>query len=672
MFRKILIANRGEIACRIIRSCKRLDIATVAIHSDADAEALHVRLAGEAVAVGPAAASRSYLSIDAVIEACRQSGAEAVHPGYGFLSENGDFIEAVEAAGIVFIGPPSAAVRAMGDKITSKRLAEKAGVNTIPGHPGPVEDVDEAQAIAQTIGYPLMIKAAAGGGGKGMRVVHDGTGLAEGLKRTRSEAKSAFGDARVFLEKFVTDPRHIEIQVLADGQGNIVHLFERECSVQRRHQKVIEEAPSPFLDDATRRAMGAQAVRLAERVGYVSAGTVEFVVDADCNFYFLEMNTRLQVEHPVTECVTGIDLVEQMIRIAAGEALPFRQDDLRLDGWAMEARLYAEDPARGFLPSTGRLRRYREPEGQGIRIDSGVDEGSEISVHYDPMIAKVIADGPDRETARSRLSAALEAFVVRGPETNASFLTALLNHPNFVAGDLTTNFIDTHFSAGASFVEPETKVRHELAAIAVAMQMKLAHRASRISGTLPGWIYCPDKDWCVLLEAEPIAIRLEAPDTYRADGEAFEIALDWRPGELLARAVVNGRRVLLQADPLTEGFVLRHRGAVLRAIVRTQFAADLVARMPRKAQADRRQLLTSPMPGQIVSIAVAPGDTVEAGQELCVLEAMKMENVLRAEGAGVIDDVRVQPRDNVQVDDILLTFKEPARESAQPPAKEPV
>ncbi|MEO1020152.1 MAG: acetyl-CoA carboxylase biotin carboxylase subunit, partial [Pseudomonadota bacterium] len=411
MFDKILIANRGEIACRIMRTCERMGIATVAVYSEADAGALHVRHADEAVAIGPAPANASYLSIDAIIDACKRTGANAIHPGYGFLSENARFVEAADAAGITFIGPRVDAVRVMGDKIESKRLAAEAGVNTIPGHPGPVSDPSELGEIAAAIGYPIMIKAAAGGGGKGMRVVHDDHALEEGLKRTQSEARSAFGDGRVFLEKFVTNPRHIEIQVLADQHGNVIHLGERECSVQRRHQKVIEEAPSPFLDAATRRSMGEQAVSLARRVGYVSAGTVEFVVDAEKNFFFLEMNTRLQVEHPVTELVTRIDLVEQMIRIAAGEKLPLRQEDVRLEGWAMEARVYAEDPARGFLPSTGRLTRYREPEGEKIRVDTGIDEGSEISVYYDPMIAKLVAFGQERNEALSRLSSALDGYV---------------------------------------------------------------------------------------------------------------------------------------------------------------------------------------------------------------------------------------------------------------------
>jgi propionyl-CoA carboxylase alpha chain len=655
MFRKVLIANRGEIACRVVRTCRRLGIATVAVHSEADAEALHVRAADESVAIGPPPAAESYLRVDRIVEACEATGAEAVHPGYGFLSERAGFARALEEAGVAFVGPPAAAIEAMGDKIESKRLARLAGVSTVPGTLDAVADPAEALRIAREIGFPVMVKASAGGGGKGMRIAHGEADLLEGLERARSEARSSFGDDRVFIEKYVVEPRHIEIQVLGDRHGNVVHLGERECSIQRRHQKVIEEAPSPFLDEATRAAMGAQAVALAQAVGYHSAGTVEFIVDRDRNFYFLEMNTRLQVEHPVTELVTGLDLVELMLRVAAGEPLPFGQDDVRLRGWAVEARVYAEDPRRGFLPSTGRLVRYREPAGEGIRVDSGVSEGGEVSLFYDPMIAKLCASGPDRATATARLREALDAFVIRGPGHNIPFLASVLARPRFAEGRLSTNFIAEEYGerfAGEPL--PDGTLR-DLAAVAVAMRAREEARAAAIGGRMPGWTYRPTEEWSVELDGRTFEAVIRGQEV-AVEGAASRVELDWRPGELLARARVDGRAIVLQADPVPEGWRLTHGGAELRALVRTRRAAEYAARMPPKAPPDTSRLVRSPMPGLILAVAVAPGQEVKLGQELCVLEAMKMENVLRAERDGTVAEVRVAPRDTVAADQVLLTF----------------
>jgi propionyl-CoA carboxylase alpha chain len=659
MFDKILIANRGEVACRIVRTCRRLGIATVAVHSEADADALHVRMADEAQPIGPSAASQSYLRIERIVEAARRSGAEAVHPGYGFLAENAAFAEAVAAEGITFVGPPVAAIRAMGDKLAAKRLAAAAGVSIIPGHPEAIDDRALAARIAADIGYPVMVKAAAGGGGKGMRVALDEQDLRASIERAQSEARSSFGDDRIFLEKFVREPRHIEIQVLADRRGHVVHLGERECSIQRRHQKVIEEAPSPFLDEATRRAMGEQAVALARAVDYCSAGTVEFIVDAERRFYFLEMNTRLQVEHPVTELVTGLDLVEQMLRIAAGEPLALTQDDVRLDGWAIEARVYAEDPARGFLPSTGRLRRYLEPKGEAIRIDSGVVEGSEVSLFYDPMIAKACAHGPDRAVAVQRLSAALDGFYIRGLSHNVAFLTALLNHRRFRMGELSTEFIAAEFGDRFEGVVPTAATRTGLVAVAVALRLTQAQREVRISGQLPGWRPSLRSDWVVRLGDEDVVVeaRLEQPVfVIDVGGERHELLLDWSPGAPLARATIEGRTAVVQVDPCAEGFRLSHGGIEVVALVRTREAAEFAARVPPKPPPDTSKFLLSPMPGLIVSVAVAAGDPVKAGQELAVLEAMKMENVLRAERDAVVEDIRVEPGATVAADQVLMAF----------------
>ena len=659
MFGKILIANRGEIACRVIRTCRRLGIRTVAVYSEADAEALHVALADEAVAIGPPAAAESYLRIERIVEAARRTGAEAVHPGYGFLSENAGFAQALEAAGIVFIGPPAAAIRAMGDKIEAKRLAAAAGVSIVPGHPEPVADPELAAQVAADIGYPVMIKAAAGGGGKGMRIALDAGDLREGLTRAQSEARSSFGDDRVFLERYVEKPRHIEIQVLADGHGTVLHLGERECSIQRRHQKVIEEAPSPFLDAATRAAMGEQAAALARAVGYRSAGTVEFIVDPQRNFYFLEMNTRLQVEHPVTELITGLDLVEQMLKIAAGEPLALTQDEVRFDGWAIEARVYAEDPSRGFLPSGRRLRRYLEPVGEAIRVDSGVIEGSEVALFYDPMIAKVCSHGPDRDSAIARLSAALDAFYIRGPSHNTAFLTALLNHRRFRAGELSTDFIAAEFGERFAGVVPSGATRSGLAAVAAALRMVQVEREAAIAGQLPGWRPPQRGDWVVRLGDEDIEVRahrkppvfvIEVGDT------RHELLVDWRPGQPLARATCEGRTAVIQIEACAEGFRLTHGGSEVVALVRTREAAEFAARMPPKPPADTSKFVLSPMPGLIVSIAVAQGDSVKLGQELAVLEAMKMENVLRAERDGVVEEIRITPGATVAADEVLIAF----------------
>ncbi|MEK0085542.1 acetyl-CoA carboxylase biotin carboxylase subunit [Benzoatithermus flavus] len=660
MFKKLLIANRGEIACRIIRSCRKLGIGTVAVYSEADADALHVQLADETVFLGPPPAAQSYLLIDRIVAACKATGAEAVHPGYGFLSERAAFARALEEEGIVFVGPPVGAIEAMGDKIESKRLAREARVSTVPGTLDAISDPAEALRIAREIGYPVMVKASAGGGGKGMRIAHDEQELVDGLERARSEARSSFGDDRVFIEKYVVEPRHIEIQVLGDRYGNVVYLGERECSIQRRHQKVIEEAPSPFLDEATRRAMGEQAVALAKAVGYHSAGTVEFIVDKDRNFYFLEMNTRLQVEHPVTELVTGLDLVELMIKVAAGEKLPFTQADVKLEGWAIEARVYAEDPKRGFLPSTGRLVRYIEPVGEGIRVDSGVVEGGEVSMFYDPMIAKLCAYGPDRAAATRRLSRALDAFVIRGLGHNIPFLNAVLANPRFQQGRLSTNFIAEEYGERFQGSELPEGRRHELAAMAVVMKVREVARAAEISGRMRTWRYQPVTAWSVQLDKETFPVEVESHGqdglSVTIGGHKLHVALEWRPGQPLARATIDGRWIVAQVDPILEGYILTHGGAELTALVRTRKAAEYAARMPEKTPPDTSRLVKSPMPGLIVSVAVAEGQEVKAGQELCILEAMKMENVLRAERDGIVSEVRIKARDTVAADQVLMTF----------------
>ncbi|WP_374449656.1 acetyl-CoA carboxylase biotin carboxylase subunit, partial [Stella sp.] len=633
MFAKILIANRGEIACRVIRTCRRLGIATVAVHSEADERALHVRMADEAVAIGGAAAADSYLVADRIVAAARETGAEAVHPGYGFLSEKADFAARLEAAGIAFIGPGPEAIAAMGDKIESKKLAHAAGVSTVPGHLDVIADEAEAVGIASAIGYPVMIKASAGGGGKGMRIARSAAEVEEGLRSARSEARSSFADDRVFIEKYVEEPRHIEIQVLADAHGNVVHLGERECSIQRRHQKVIEEAPSPFLDQATRSAMGAQAVALARAVGYRSAGTVEFIVDKDRNFYFLEMNTRLQVEHPVTEAVTGLDLVEEMIRIAAGEPLRIRQEDVRMSGWALEARVYAEDPYRGFLPSIGRVVRYRPPAGDGIRVDTGIYEGAEISVHYDPMIAKLVAHGPDRETATDRLLTALDAYEIGGVTHNVGFLSAVLARPRFRAGRLTTNYIAEEFPGGFAGAELPAATRRDLGLVAAYLQAVSTARDAAVSGQMPGRRLRPVSDWTVVGDGgeRAVATRLdEAGATVLSEGESVRLDADWQPGQTLFQGSLRGRPLTVQVARDRLGWRLSHGGATLGLRVLAPHVAALARLMPEKAAPDLSRFLLSPMPGLLTQVAVREGQEVKAGDPLAVVEAMKMENILRA------------------------------------------
>jgi propionyl-CoA carboxylase alpha chain len=657
MFAKILIANRGEIACRVIRTARRMGIATVAVYSEADVEALHVRMADEAVPIGPAPSAESYLRIDRIIEACRRTGAEAVHPGYGFLSERAEFAAALGDAGIVFIGPSPAAIAAMGDKIAAKRLAHEAGVATVPGHLDTIADEKRAVSIAREIGYPVMIKASAGGGGKGMRIAHNDLELREGFGSARHEAKSSFGDDRVFLEKYVEEPRHIEIQVLGDAHGNIVHLGERECSIQRRHQKVIEEAPSPFIDTATRAAMGAQAVALARAVSYRSAGTVEFIVDRERNFYFLEMNTRLQVEHPVTEFVTGFDLVELMIRIAAGEKLPFGQDQVRQTGWAIEARVYAEDPTRNFLPSIGRLVRYRPPEGDGLRIDSGVDEGAEITVYYDPMIAKLVAHGDNRGTAINKLRQGLDGFYIDGVRHNTAFLAAISASERFREGRLSTDFIAEEFPNG--FAPPAEFVGADRVILVAAALAETRLHETEIAEA--GSIAQALRELTVLLDDQPHAVSVR-PERgayiVEREGETCLAAIDWRPGQQLLRLRIEDRAAIVQIERLPgRAFRLVHGGVVRHAQVLSPRAAELLILMPKKQPADTSRLVLSPMPGLLTAIVVTEGQEVKAGEPLVTVEAMKMENVLRAERDGRVAKLRAKPGDSLAVDQIILELE---------------
>ena len=659
-FKKILIANRGEIACRVIRTCKSMGIATVAVYSDADAEALHVREADEAVRIGPPPSAESYLRIDAIVDACRKTGAEAVHPGYGFLSENPAFAAALDKAGIVFIGPPMKAVAAMGDKIESKKLAQKAGVTMVPGHLAEIADADEAVRIARKVGYPVMIKASAGGGGKGMRIAHDDAEARDGFRSARNEAKSAFGDDRVFIEKFIEEPRHIEIQVLGDTHGNVIHLGERECSIQRRHQKVIEEAPSPFLDPKTRAAMGAEAVALAKAVGYASAGTVEFIVDRKRRFYFLEMNTRLQVEHPVTECVTGLDLVEWMIRIAAGERLTIAQKDVKLQGWAVEARVYAEDPTRSFLPSIGRLTRYITPAAlDGVRIDTGVYEGGEISMYYDPMIAKLVGFGKSRDEAIDRAGAALDAYCVRGVNHNIGFLSAIMAHPRFREGRLSTAFIAEEFPQGFHGRAPDPMLRNRLMALASVLERRNAEVDAGISGQLPGHeVQVPD-DYVVRLDGgeERATIGRNAVGyTLSLGRDGMTVTTDWRPGNPVFHGAVDGDEIVAQVERIGARWRIVHAGCRLDVQVVRAGIAALAALMPVKRPPDTSKFLLSPMPGLLKAIAVKQGQDVKAGEELCVVEAMKMENILRAERDGTIAKLHAAAGDSLAVDQRILEF----------------
>ncbi len=663
MFSKILIANRGEIACRVIRSARRLGIGTVAVYSEADEGALHTRMADEAILIGPAAAAESYLNVDALLAAIAQTGAEAVHPGYGFLSESAAFAEALAEAGISFIGPPADAIAAMGDKLAARRIAADAGVATIPGTEDAVDDADEAIAPAREIGYPVMIKASAGGGGKGMRLVWDESGLREGMSSAINEAVSAFGDGRVFVERFIEDPRHIEIQVLADGAGTVVHLGERECSIQRRHQKVIEEAPSPLLDETTRAAMGAQACALAAAVGYRSAGTVEFVADQQRNFYFLEMNTRLQVEHPITEMVTGIDLVEQQIKIAAGESLSFSQEDVGRKGWAMECRIYAEDPARGFVPSIGCLSRYCEPAAsETCRVDAGVDEGSEISMFYDPMIAKLVTHGPDRPAAIAAMQDALDRYEIRGVAHNAGFLNAVLGRPRFAEGRLSTAFIEEEFGERFDPTALTDDARAVLVPVAALVHARLAARAGRISGQIKGLPPVRHTGaWVVELGASRHEVRIEegAEGLTVVDGEReVPVASDWQPHDSLFTGTVAGVPVTIQVRRRGTALTLRWRGCEITAHVRTPRAAELAATMPAKEALDLSRFLLSPMPGLVVALPVSEGETVQAGQPLAIVDAMKMENVLRAERDGCIVAIRTKVGDSLAADQVIMEFAE--------------
>ncbi len=662
MFTKILIANRGEIACRVIRTARAMGIATVAVYSDADAGALHVAMADEAVRLGPPPAAQSYLLADAIVAACLTTGAQAVHPGYGFLSERTSFAAALEAAGIAFIGPPASAIAAMGDKIESKKLARAAGVSVVPGFVGEIEDADHAARIADEIGYPVMMKASAGGGGKGMRLAYSEGELREGYQSVRNEALASFGDDRLFIEKFVTSPRHIEIQLIGDKHGNLLYLNERECSVQRRHQKVIEEAPSPFLTAAQRRAMGEQAVELARAVGYYSAGTVEFIVSgATGEFYFLEMNTRLQVEHPVTEMTTGLDLVELMLRVAAGEPLPLRQDQVRLDGWSVESRVYAEDPYRGFLPSIGRLTTLRQPAASPtVRVDTGVVEGSEISIHYDPLIAKLITHGPTREAAIDAQIAAIDAYVVRGLNHNLDFLSAVMQHPRFRSGAITTGFIAEEYPDGFHGAPVSDDARAHLIAAAATVHVRLAARAGEIGGRLNG--HGPEwgDRWAVLLGGDRHDVRLIEAGKFTAiefEGRKLRLESAWAPGDPLFEAEVDGAATAISVERVGVGYRLTARGAKHMARVLTPRAADLHTHMIVRPPADTSRLLLSPMPGLLTELRVEVGEKVEAGQPLAVVEAMKMENILRATRAATVKAIRATAGASVAADEIILEFE---------------
>jgi len=666
MFTKILIANRGEIACRVIKTARKMGIATVAVYSDADRDAVHVEMADEAVHIGPSPAAESYLVAEKIIAACIETGAQAVHPGYGFLSERASFCQALEELGIVFIGPKPRAIEAMGDKIESKKFANAARVSTVPGWLGVIEDAGHAEKIAGEIGYPVMIKASAGGGGKGMRIAWDATEVRDGFDRARSEARSSFGDDRVFIEKFIVDPRHIEIQVLGDGHGNVIYLGERECSIQRRNQKVVEEAPSPFLDETTRRAMGEQAVALAKAVDYQSAGTVEFIVDKDRNFYFLEMNTRLQVEHPVTELITGIDLVEQMIRVAAGERLAIRQEDVRLDGWAVESRLYAEDPYRNFLPSIGRLTRYRPPaEGKTcdtvVRNDTGVTEGSDISMFYDPMIAKLCTWAPTREQAIDAMSDALDSFVVDGIQHNMPFLAALMRHPRWREGRLSTGFIAEEYPDGFHPVAPDAEEKKILCAVAAFVESVRCERLGSLSGRLRPALGGERREWVVRLGDDYLAASLRDEGQAGAQvaidgGAAVAVASDWRPGEAVWHGSVGARPVAAQIRPRINGISIAWRGMSIDALVMEPHVARLERLMPKKVAPDTSKFLLCPMPGLVVSIRVAEGQEVKSGETLAVVEAMKMENVLRAERDLTVAKINARQGDSLAVDAVIMEF----------------
>ena len=654
MFKKILIANRGEIACRIIKTAKKMGIQTVAVFSQADQKALHVRMADEAVFIGEAPASESYLVIEKIIKACKDTGAEAVHPGYGFLSENAGFANALKEAGIAFIGPSASAIEAMGDKITSKKIADEAGVSTVPGFMGIINDAEQALSISRDIGYPVMIKASAGGGGKGMRIAYRDEDVKEGFERSKSEAASSFGDDRIFIEKFITEPRHIEIQVLADQQGNVIYLGERECSIQRRNQKVIEEAPSPFLDEKTRRKMGEQSVALSKSVGYSSAGTVEFIVDKNKNFYFLEMNTRLQVEHPVTELITGIDLVEQMIRVASGEPLSIKQEDVKLNGWAIESRVYAEDPYRNFMPSIGRLTKYRPPENVSIkngeiRNDTGVYEGSEISMYYDPMIAKLCTWAPTRSEAITGMQSALDHFEINGIGHNMSFLMAVMGHQRFQAGNLTTAFIAEEYPEGFQGVELDTKPLTQLALSASVLHYITQYKAVD-----------EEQELSILIGKDKWSLKIckeEKQYQVKLDDKTYWIKTYWQKGDTLANLEINDETIVLQLAPVSTGYKVLYRGADLTIHVMRPKLAELFALMPEKKAADTSNMLLCPMPGRITSIMAEEGQQIEDGQSLAIVEAMKMENILKAERKAVVKKIYVKEDTNLSVDEVIMEFE---------------
>ncbi|WP_026595791.1 acetyl-CoA carboxylase biotin carboxylase subunit [Methyloferula stellata] len=667
MFKKILIANRGEIACRIIKTARRMGIASVAVYSEADRRALHVSLADEAFPIGPAPAADSYLSIENIIEACKKSGTEAVHPGYGFLSERADFCRALMAEGMTFIGPSAAAIEAMGDKIAAKACAHNAGVAIVPGSGGAIANARDAVEIAEAIGYPIMIKASAGGGGKGMRIAASRQEVEDGFARAASEAKAAFGDDRVFIEKFIESPRHIEMQILGDRHGHVVHLGERECSIQRRHQKVIEEAPSPFVDAVMREAMGRQAVALARAVGYDSAGTVEFIVGADKRFYFLEMNTRLQVEHAVSECVTGLDLVEHMIRIAAGEPLALSQDDVTIKGHAIESRVYAENPQRDFLPSTGRLTRFQPPpekadETGALRLDSGVIEGSEVTVHYDPMLAKLITHAPDRAAAIAMQADALDRFVIDGVAHNLSFLGAMMDHPRWLAGDLSTHFIADVFPHGFAPHLPQGEMARALACVAASIDHVTEMRAWAISGQLDAH-EVRSRALSVFLGNQRFDLTLEKAEggdliaRLEEDNWSWRCRSGWVPGLALWEGTVEGQSLVVQVRVAANGMRLSSRGIEAEARVMTRRAAELFACLPRKRAEDAPKILLCPMPGLLKLVHVAPGQRVAAGEALCMIEAMKMEHVLRAETGGIVKAILVSAGDLIGVDMPILEFE---------------
>ncbi len=659
MFSKILIANRGEIACRVMRTAKRMKIATVAVYSEADADALHVAMADEAVAVGPAPSSESYLVIDNIMAAIKETGADAVHPGYGFLSENAAFSDALTKAGIAFIGPGPKAIAAMGDKIESKRLAEEAGVTTVPGRLDIITDAEEAITISNEIGYPVMLKASAGGGGKGMRIARDDNGVRESFRLAASEALSSFGDDRIFIEKFIEHPRHIEIQILADSHGNTIYLGERECSIQRRHQKVVEEAPSPLLDPDTRAAMGAQAVALAQAVDYRSAGTVEFIVDGDRNFYFLEMNTRLQVEHPVTELVTGIDLVEQMIHVAAGGSLQITQADVKLEGWAMETRVYAEDPFRNFLPSTGRLVRYHEPEqSETVRVDTGVGEGGEISMFYDPMIAKLITTGTTRDDAIREMRSALDAYYIRGVSHNIPFLAAVLAHPRFKSGNISTAFLDEEYADGFNVEHLTHDNPRSIVAVAAVLDARQRLRSVRVNSQ----VMALQERRAIVGTRETTEYTLvlrEADHGFKVDvnGATVSVTGDWRPGEPLFRGTVDGAAICIQVEKAGSRYRLSNAGGQMDIMVVSPRIAALNQLMPIKEPPDLSRFLLSPMPGLLIRLAVQEGDVVKAGEELAIVEAMKMENVLRAAQDGSVKELLSEEGDSLTVDQPILEFE---------------